>query len=162
MPFLVATNSTFERSQRRKRFDRRSFGLQLFGEIGELLDLAPIDRLEQRLAGREMPVQRADADAGVPRHGLQAGIWAAGAEHRFCRLQHPLAIADRIGARLARWSCSNDAPISLVNFLGHLKAEAPSVYAPDQHGDRAVPSQSPPRSAHSGILGRPLRDLVGA
>ena len=47
-------------------------------EIGELLDLAAIDGLIQCLAGREMSVERADADAGLPRDGFQASLTAAG------------------------------------------------------------------------------------
>ena len=74
MPFLVATNSTLDRSQRRKRFDRRRLVLQLFRKFDELLDLAAIDGLEQRLARREMAVERADADPGASRHRLQAGV----------------------------------------------------------------------------------------
>ena len=71
MPFLVATNSTLARIQRRSASTGAGLRLQLLGQLDELLHLAAVDRLEQRLAGREMPVQRADADAGMPRHGLR-------------------------------------------------------------------------------------------
>ena len=64
MPFLVATNSTLDRSQRRSA-STGCASFQLLGQFAELLHLAPIDRLEQGLAGREMPVERADADPGA-------------------------------------------------------------------------------------------------
>ena len=64
-----------------------------------MVDFAAIDRLEQGLAGREMAIEGADADAGAARHRLEARVRAAGAEHRFRCLEHPLAIANRIGAR---------------------------------------------------------------
>jgi hypothetical protein len=73
----------------------------LFREFRELLHLAPIDRLEQVLAGREVAIQRADADPGAFCHGLQARLRTAGAEHGLGGLQHALAIADRIGAGLS-------------------------------------------------------------
>jgi len=31
----------------------------------------------------------------------QAGLWAAGAEYRPCGLEHALAVAQRVGARLS-------------------------------------------------------------
>jgi CO/xanthine dehydrogenase FAD-binding subunit len=108
MPFLVATNSTFERNQRRS-VHRRRFNLQSLGKIGELLDFVAIDRLEQRPAGREMPIERADADAGVARHRVEAGIRSAGAEHRFRRRQHPCVIANGIGARVRNADLAHDA-----------------------------------------------------
>ena len=45
-----------------------------------MVDLMAIDSLEQRLARREMPIERADPDAGLARDRLQAGLRAAGAE----------------------------------------------------------------------------------
>jgi hypothetical protein len=48
-----------------------------------------------------VPIQRPDPDAGTLRHRLQARLGAALAEHRLCRLQHALAIADGIRARLS-------------------------------------------------------------
>ena len=72
------------------------------GQLGELFDLAAIDRLEQRLARREMAVERcrcrprpgAPPPRGWPR--------AAGAEDGLRRLEHALAIAHRVGAGPAR------------------------------------------------------------
>ena len=65
MPFFVATNSTFARSHCRNASSGGCLGFALVRQVDELLDLAAVDRLEQRLARREMPVQRADADAGL-------------------------------------------------------------------------------------------------
>ena len=84
-----------------QRLDRLGLVLQLLGQFAELLHLAPIDGLEQGLARREVPIERADADTGPSRHGLQARVGAAGAEHRLRRLQHALAVADRVGAGLS-------------------------------------------------------------
>src|SRR6185312_7963917 len=64
-----------------QRVDRRSLALQLLGQLAELLDLAAIDRLIERLARRKMAIERADADAGFARDRFQARIRAAGAEY---------------------------------------------------------------------------------
>jgi hypothetical protein len=98
MPFLVATNSTLDRSQRRLAF-------QLFRQLAELLYLASIDGLEQRLAGREVAIKRPDADPGSSCHRLQTCVRAASAEDGLCCLQNALAIANRIGAGLANGCC---------------------------------------------------------
>ena len=54
-------------------------------EAGELLrgaadplDLLDVDGLEQRLAGREVAIERADADIGAPGDALQRGVLALG------------------------------------------------------------------------------------
>ena len=115
MPFLVATNSTLERSQRRKRLDRRRLALQLFRKLAELLHLASIDRLEQGLARGEVAVEGADANPGASRHRFEARIPAAGAEDRFRRLQHALAVAHRVDAGLARRLYRGFSHISLIS-----------------------------------------------
>jgi len=84
-----------------QRLDRVLFILQLLGQLAELLDLAPVHRLEQILARRKMAVERADADAGAFCDGLQARFGAAGAEHGFGRFEHALAIAHGVGAGLS-------------------------------------------------------------
>jgi hypothetical protein len=58
----------------------------VLGEIAELLDLAPVDGLVQCFAGREMAVECSDTDAGTPRHGVQACVGSAVAEHHLRRL----------------------------------------------------------------------------
>ena len=93
--------------------DRIGFALQLLGQFAELLHLAPIDGLEQGLAGREVAIERADADAGASRHGLQARVRPAGAEHGLRGLQHALAIAHRVGAGLANGCCGLGLPSDL-------------------------------------------------
>ena len=93
------------RSHCRKASTGGRFLPHLPGKLGQLVDLAAIDRLEQGLARREVAVERADADAGPPGDGLQARVRAAGAENPGSRLEQPLAVADRIGARLARNIC---------------------------------------------------------
>src|ERR1700722_17033497 len=79
--------------------------LQRFRQFAELLHLAPVDGLEQRLTRREVTIERPDADPGPSRHSLKARLGAAGAEHGFRSLQHALAIADRVGARLSNHCC---------------------------------------------------------
>src|ERR1700752_4409249 len=49
-----------------------------------------------------MAIERADADACAPRHGFKTSIRPAAAEHALCSLQHALAVALRIDARLAQ------------------------------------------------------------
>ena len=84
-----------------QRVDGLRLLLELFGQIGKLLHLAAVHRLEQRFARGEMPVKRADAHAGGARDRFEACVRAAGAENRLCRLEHTLAIADGIDARLS-------------------------------------------------------------
>ena len=85
-----------------QRFRRMPVLGQLFGEVAEMVHLMAINRLEQGLARREMPVERADADACLTRNRFQARLRAAGAEDLRRRFEQKLAVADRIGARL-RW-----------------------------------------------------------
>ena len=89
-----------------QRLDRRRFALQLLGELAELLDLAAIDRLvtAPRASGNGDRACRCRRRR-VARHRLQARVRAAGAEHGLRRLQHALAVAQRIGARLSRGLC---------------------------------------------------------
>jgi hypothetical protein len=86
-------------------FDRRRFAGEPLRELGELIDFAPIDRLEQDFAGREVSIERSDPDPGALRHGFEAGVGPAGAEDVSRRLEQALAIANRVGARLARGVC---------------------------------------------------------
>jgi hypothetical protein len=64
-------------------FDRECLTLQLFGNVAELFHLAAIDGLKQGFAGREVTVQRPDADSGSSCHGFEARLWAACAEDGF-------------------------------------------------------------------------------
>ena len=70
-------------------------------EIAEVFDLEAIDRFIEGLARRKVAIERADADAGKARYGLQTRVAAAGAEYGLRRFQHALAIAHGIGAGLA-------------------------------------------------------------
>ena len=47
---------------------------QLRHGFGQLLDFAAVNRLHDRLSGREMTIQCADADAGAARDFFQAHI----------------------------------------------------------------------------------------
>ena len=76
-------------------------------------DGAEILTIEGVAPGKELhPVQAAfiahdgfQCGFCTPGHGLQARLGAALAEHRLCRLQHSLAIADRVRARLPFFNC---------------------------------------------------------
>ena len=83
-------------------FERRDFAGEPFGEFAELIHFVPIDRLEQRLAGREVTVERSDADAGGFRYGFEAGVRAASAENVGGHFEQPLAVALGVYARLAQ------------------------------------------------------------
>ena len=86
---------------------------RVFGEFYKLIDLTAIDGLKDVLARREMAVERADADAGLARHGFEAGIRAARVEHVTRRDKQPVAIAQRIRARLAACLLRFAVPIFL-------------------------------------------------
>src|SRR5262245_18402096 len=45
-----------------------------------------------------MAIERANTDAGAPCDSFKTGLGSAGAEHGLCRLQHALAVTERIGA----------------------------------------------------------------
>ena len=70
--------------------------------MGELFDLAAVDRLEQRFPGREVAIERSYADTGALGDRLEARLRAAGAEDARRRLEQALAIAQGIRAWLAR------------------------------------------------------------
>ena len=63
MPFFVATSRTLACSHRRRASTGSVSRRQFLREFAELIHLVAIDRLEQCLARREMPIERADADA---------------------------------------------------------------------------------------------------
>ena len=79
---------------RAQSLDRVGVSGKPIGQIAQLIDLAPVDRFEKRLARREMPVKCADPNFRVTRHRFQAGLCAAGGENLGCRFQQTLAIED--------------------------------------------------------------------
>ena len=72
---------------RAQSLDRIGFSGEPVGQIAELIDLVTIDRLEKRLARREMPVECANPNFRATRHRFQAGLWAAGGENLGRRFQ---------------------------------------------------------------------------
>ena len=75
--------------------------------VGQLLDLAAIDRLHDRVAGREVAVKRADPDARPPRDLFEARLrarlprtppWPPRAGRRGCAGRRRGACALRAGA----------------------------------------------------------------
>ena len=71
-------------------------------ELAELLDLAPVDGFIQRLAGGEVAIERADADAGAPGDVFQRRVRPAFRERRLRRRQQPLAVPQAVVPGLAR------------------------------------------------------------
>ena len=110
-----------------QRLQRRRLGSERDGEIDKLVDLAAVDSLEQRLARREMAIERADADPGGAGHGLEARIRPAGAEHVARRGKQQVPVSQRIRARFAVCLFELPAP-SLLSFpFFACKTEASSV-----------------------------------
>ncbi len=105
-----------------QRIHGRGLALQLLRQIAELLDLAPVDRLEQSFAGGEVAVQRADADTGLSCDRFEARVRAAGAEDDLCRFENALPVANGISARPSRGSGEPIGHEFGFLVLGHLKS----------------------------------------
>ena len=84
-----------QRLRRRQGFDQARRG------VGQLLNLAAIDRLDDRVAGREVTVKRADPDTRPPRDLFEARLRPHFRERRLGRLEQPVAVALGVGAGLA-------------------------------------------------------------
>jgi hypothetical protein len=74
----------------------------------QLLNLIDCDREVQRFLGREVPVDRAGANARAARYLIERDAKAFRREHVLRGPQHPLAIAARVGSQLtvslvSRW-----------------------------------------------------------
>ena len=81
-----------------QRLVGREGGEQLVGALAEDVDLVAVHRLDERLARGEVPVQRADADAGVAGDVLEGDLGAAGGEGGGGGVDQELAVAHRVGA----------------------------------------------------------------
>src|SRR5262249_39718782 len=110
-----------------QRVDGFGLALQLLCEFAELLDLAPIDGLEQRLARREVTIERTDTDTGPLGDRFKTRVRAARAEDRLRRFQHALAIADCVGARPPGRLCGPLPGSHFLLIVPLLKTEASSV-----------------------------------
>jgi hypothetical protein len=84
-----------------ERLDRPFFFPQMFGEIGQLLNLMAVNRLEEGLSRRKMTVKGANPDTRRSRDSFEARFRSAGAEHGSCSLKQAVAIAQRVGAWLS-------------------------------------------------------------
>jgi len=73
---------------------------QLAGAVGQPLDLVLVDGVDEGLAGGEVAVEGADADAGLARDGPHRGL-AAGGEGACRRREQHLAVVGRVGSE--RW-----------------------------------------------------------
>src|SRR6202020_172182 len=89
--------------------------------IGQLLDLTAINRLDNRIAGREVAVKRADPDASATRDLVEARLRPDFRERRLGRFEQAVA-----GPRRDRPGTS-----ALNFFVSPCQAEGPSVYRPE-------------------------------
>jgi len=98
MPFFVATNLTRRVHPLTERLDRAGLCLQSFGQERRVAGPHG-DRRHRTGASRvgKWRYSSADADAGRFRNGFEARLRTAGAEHSSCRLEHALAVAQRVG-----------------------------------------------------------------
>ena len=83
-----------------QRLARRQCLGEAIRRIGQLLDLPAIDRFDDRVASWKVPVESADPDAGPPRDLLQADVGSGASEGRLRRPKQPVAVTQRVGARL--------------------------------------------------------------
>src|SRR6202011_2753353 len=72
---------------------RRQRSEQASRRAGQMHDLSTVDRLDNRVAGRKMSVERPDPDAGSPGDLFEADIRADFAERGLRRLDQTLAVA---------------------------------------------------------------------
>jgi hypothetical protein len=83
------------------RGGRGQLAQQLAGASREPHDLVPVDRVNQRLAGREVPVERGDADAGLAGDRAHRRVNVGRHEHAGRRREQLFAVAGRVRSRRA-------------------------------------------------------------
>ncbi len=69
--------------------------------VGQLLNLAAIDRLHDCVAGGEVPVERADPNASAARDLVEGRLRPHFRKRRLGRLEQTVAVALGVGAGLA-------------------------------------------------------------
>jgi len=84
-----------------QRFSRGRSLEQLRDDFGELLDLAPVDRLQHRLSGRKVPIQGTNADARATRNFFERDARADLREGGFRSINEQQPIAGSVRARFA-------------------------------------------------------------
>ena len=87
-------------------FERRHGGGEALCGCGELFDFAAVDGFDESVAGGEVAIERAGADAGLAGDVVEAGGAAVAGEDVFGDLKDALAVALRVRAGLAggrRW-----------------------------------------------------------
>ena len=78
---------------------RRQVGAAVGDGVAEPGELVAVRRLDQRLAGGEVPVERADADAGVLGDRVERDVGAVLGERAHGDLEQPVAVALGVGAQ---------------------------------------------------------------
>ena len=136
-----------------ERLRRVGLGQQLLCEGDEFVDLVAVDRLEQRLARREVSVKRGNSDAGTARHRLEAGAGAALGEDVAGGRKQPLTVPHdvRAGGAPCLWRIltpSCPATLLLQNG-GSLRI---SVARRTVHSRPPPACRSPSRSQHHSIV----------
>jgi hypothetical protein len=71
--------------------------------FSEVFYLAAVHRLYDGVAGREVPIQRADAHTRAPRDFFQADVHADLGEPRLGGIDQQLPVTGAVGARLAHF-----------------------------------------------------------
>ena len=69
---------------------------QFTGRRRQLGQLGAVDGLDERLAAREVPVERADTDAGIPGNRLERYRGRGGGERLGGLFQQPLAVTQSV------------------------------------------------------------------
>ncbi len=88
-----------------ERLIRRKAREQLVRLFDQDLYLVTVDRLDQRVARGEMPVQRADADTGSAGDVLEGDLGAPGGERLGGCGEEEIAVPDRVGTGPALLGC---------------------------------------------------------
>src|SRR6202020_1724731 len=88
--------------------------------IGQLLDLTAINRLDNRIAGREVAVKRANPDASATRDLVETRLRPDFRERRLGRFEQAVAVPLRVGPGLASGGlrCSNGRAARPAGHLG--------------------------------------------
>ena len=78
-----------------------------------MLDLTPIQRLEQGMTGGEMAVERPDADPRLTGHAFEARIRSSRTEDGFGGLEYPFAVANGVRPRFPACGSAATEPCSV-------------------------------------------------
>ena len=92
------------------------FGQQFGRALAKVAALGAVHRLDQRFPRREMPVERADAHARLPRDRLQGHLAALRGEGPAPHFDQALAVALRVRAHGSAVNTQPEVPPFLLGF----------------------------------------------